>query len=223
MASKRKREVEEDNLSTPASKLLKQDEVTRSGRVRKKPAKFVEEEEEAETKLDVTKLPRSPPAPRVQQAQVPATSPVPSAKIVMVPVKQDINQEVLTQYKEDVSSTDEDVGKTAGRSSRARKKSAKVLEMEEFEEAEKKQVKKDPNKKSKSPVAQTGHGEAQPIPTTNLPNLLNFKEEDDGLMIPEEEVVTTEKKGGKDSKKKSAKGKKKTTSLQLGDIPSTGI
>lgn len=40
--------------------------------------------------------------------------------------------------------------------------------MEEFEEAEKKQVKKDPGKKSKSPVAQTGH-EVQQTTTTNLP------------------------------------------------------
>ncbi|XP_060562971.1 HMG box-containing protein 4-like [Ruditapes philippinarum] len=164
MATKRKRDVEEDALSTPASKFQKQDEVTRSGRVRKKPAKFVEEnKEESEIKPDVAKLPRSPPVPRVQQVEIATTPPVPAAKIVMVPVK----QEVQTPYKEDASSNDEDSGKP-GRSSRARKKSAKVLEMEEFEEAEKKQVKKDPSKKSKSPVAQTGH-EVQQTVTTNLP------------------------------------------------------
>jgi hypothetical protein len=82
--------------------------------VRKKPAKFVEEnKEESEIKPDVAKLPRSPPVPRVQQVEIATTPPVPAAKIVMVPVK----QEVQTPYKEDASSNDEDSGKP-GRSSR---------------------------------------------------------------------------------------------------------
>lgn len=165
MATKRKRDADEDAMSTPLSKIQKQEEVTRSGRVRKKPAKFEDSTEEVETKPDVAKLPRSPTVARVQQAPVLSVSPMPPAKVVVVPAK----QEVQSSVHEDLSSTDEDIAKTPGRSSRARKKSAKVLEMEEFEEAEKKQVKKDVGKKTKSPVSGMVVTEIAQAPPANRP------------------------------------------------------
>lgn len=92
--------------------------VTRSGRVRKKPAKFVEETAEmAEIKPEVAKPPGTPPAvtsPRVKGNQMKLTTVSP------VVYASSLKEESQPLVIEDFSSTDEDTGKTPSRSSRVR-------------------------------------------------------------------------------------------------------
>ncbi|KAL4236576.1 hypothetical protein ACF0H5_004961 [Mactra antiquata] len=172
MSSKRKRDSEDEDFNQ-LSKQQKLDEVTRSGRVRKKPAKFVEDTVLAvETKPDISKLLATSPVsttPRIK------TNPVKQAVTPPIFIPVAIKEDPQSLITEDFSSNDED-SRTPSRSSRARKKSAKVLEMEEFEEAEKKQTtKKDGSKKTKSPVIHVGdHGDissSHPIPILKIKDI----------------------------------------------------
>ncbi|WAR23089.1 HMGX4-like protein [Mya arenaria] len=146
MSSKRKRDVEE-SFSSPSSKQMKMEEVTRSGRVRKKPAKF-DDRVDIDGKPDVVPVTTLVETPKVT---IPAPAVVKPEPFEEVPVA----DESMVDIRDEMF---EDSGSKGSRAHRPRKKSAKVLEMEEFEEAEKKSttVKKEIVKKVKSPAALSG-------------------------------------------------------------------
>ncbi|KAK3577545.1 hypothetical protein CHS0354_026513 [Potamilus streckersoni] len=138
-APKRKR-IEDDILFlTPGSKMQKQEEVTRSGRVRKKPAKFFDPEEVYEPELQVEHVLPCPDETKMEDPPMVAdASPEP-----------------------DISLSD-DMARSSGR---VRKKSAKVREMEEFEEIEKKQF----SKKTPIVTSQKAQSQAEPVFVVSSP------------------------------------------------------
>ncbi|XP_076093865.1 uncharacterized protein LOC143064714 [Mytilus galloprovincialis] len=183
-----------------------EDDVTRSGRARKKPARFLEkdvdmssddsDEETPQTTKSGIKTPpiKSPPPPSkllmqtlqaapkpiiiqpVQQQikiQVPAPqllqtgpqiTPVITPKIPLKVITQMAPQQQVVQQLVPLSPTTPTDNSEAGKRGRVRKKSAKVIEMEEFEEAEKTKTKKPGGK---SPVVMSPP--VQQSPTKQLP------------------------------------------------------
>lgn len=275
MPAKRKREDDDDDFSPVSGKMSKaqKDEVTRSGRARKKPARFIDdavdedmEKDESDNEDDGELPPSKAPSaasniqgkllvqsigqkqqliPNVQQTlQIPAStllqSMTPSqVQTVISPTGQQIKlvtpvqtqqfvQQVVPQVVPQVvnpqavlpqavlqSPPDTDAGKRG----RVRKKSAKVLEMEEFEEAEKTKPKKAGAKQGSPTVtAPVQQSPVKQMPPTGITIVRNEQGQNVVLsvaggvpgMVKVEQSVTPPKK---------AKGKGKVKEAMAVDAP----